>query len=103
MKTGIDLIAAERSRQIEAEGWTPKNDDRYQSGELIDGAASYVHAARMRARGEAGVFLCGLAPAGAVPWPWEDHWWKPSEDNIRNLVKAAALIAAEIDRLQRAE
>ena len=34
-------------------------------------------------------------------WPWEKNWWKPSDDKIRNLVKAGALIAAEIDRLQR--
>jgi hypothetical protein len=34
-------------------------------------------------------------------WPWDQDWWKPSPDPIRNLVKAGALIAAEIDRLQR--
>jgi hypothetical protein len=36
-------------------------------------------------------------------WPWNDDDWKPSPDPIRNLVKAGALIAAEIDRLQGAE
>ncbi len=37
-------------------------------------------------------------------WPedWEAEAWKPSADPVRNLVKAGALIAAEIDRLQRA-
>ena len=44
-------------------------------------------------------------------WPWEFAWWKPAvktrserkarESRIRELVKAGALIAAEIDRLQR--
>jgi hypothetical protein len=34
-------------------------------------------------------------------WPWDEKWWKPSTNPIRNLVKAGALIAAEIDRLQR--
>ena len=33
-------------------------------------------------------------------WPWSDKWWKP-KDKIRDLVRAGALIAAEIDRLQR--
>ena len=33
-------------------------------------------------------------------WPWHRCWWKPSDDPIRNLVKAGALLAAEIDRLQ---
>jgi hypothetical protein len=36
-------------------------------------------------------------------WPWDKEWWKPSDDPTRNLVKAGALIAAEIDRLQRAK
>jgi hypothetical protein len=36
-------------------------------------------------------------------WPWDAEWWKPSPDSVRNLVKAGALIAAEIDRLQRKE
>ena len=35
-------------------------------------------------------------------WPWDDEWWKPTpDDRIRELVKAGALIAAEIDRLLR--
>ena len=33
-------------------------------------------------------------------WPWAKKWWKPSDDPVRNLVKAGALIAAEIDRLE---
>lgn len=38
-------------------------------------------------------------------WPWEPGWWKPGKgnsyaDRVRELVKAGALIAAEIDRLQ---
>lgn len=34
-------------------------------------------------------------------WPWEPEAWNPSEDRVRNLVKAAALIVAEISRLRR--
>jgi hypothetical protein len=35
-------------------------------------------------------------------WPWDDEWYKPTpKDPIRQLVKAGALIAAEIDRFQR--
>jgi hypothetical protein len=33
-------------------------------------------------------------------WPWDESWWKPG-DRIRELAKAGALIAAEIDRLNR--
>jgi hypothetical protein len=34
-------------------------------------------------------------------WPWDRKWWKPT-DRRRDLVKAAALILAEIERLDRA-
>jgi len=40
-----------------------------------------------------------LSPPAAWPWEWDQ--WKPSLDPIRNLEKAGALIAAEIDRLRR--
>lgn len=47
----------------------------------------------------------GRNPDGSVKmpdgWPFGQDWWKPSNDPIRNLVKAGALIAAEIDRLHR--
>lgn len=35
-------------------------------------------------------------------FPFSSVWWKPSPENrIKELAKAGALIAAEIDRLQR--
>ncbi len=34
-------------------------------------------------------------------WPWATSWWKPTTKR-RNLVKAGALILAEIERLDRA-
>jgi hypothetical protein len=34
-------------------------------------------------------------------WPWSQDWWKPTNPR-RDLVKAGALIAAEIERLDRA-
>jgi hypothetical protein len=37
---------------------------------------------------------------GNGAWPWDGEWWKPNyNDPVRNLVKAGALIAAEIDRV----
>jgi len=36
--------------------------------------------------------------------PFDEEWWKPSPDDpVWQLVKAGALIAAEIDRLRRKE
>ena len=99
----IELIKSERDRQVSVKKFSIFADDRYRSGELIDAALSYSTAAAKQARGHDQPVLKGMAASGEVPWPWQDHWWKPSNDPIRNLVKAAALIAAEIERLQRVE
>lgn len=94
--TGAELIAAERRRQVEAEGWAPEHDDEHTKAELARAAHRYL----TRAIDRSGWPLGGF---GSLGWPWSESWWKPSDDPIRNLVKAGALIAAEIDRLQRAE
>ena len=92
---GIQLIAAERTRQIEDEQWTPEHDDEHRNGELVEAAVCYAEAAGIQIRGG-----CGWE---RVPesWPWQPEWWKPSDDPNRNLVKSGALIAAEVDRRQR--
>lgn len=90
--SGVALIADERLRQIKVEGWTPEHDDAHEDGELADAASCYAYVSNYE------------HPEGVrVPedWPWDRKWWKPSANPIRNLVKAGALIAAEIDRLQR--
>lgn len=101
MKTGTQLIRDERERQQLLEGYGPYHDDMHRSGELNDAAISYAQAAAKQARGEPLSCLQSMESAGMIPWPWEASYWKPSADPIRNLVRAGALIAAEIDRLQR--
>lgn len=102
---GADLITAERQRQIDAEDWTPEHDDAHDSGELVHAAISYAYSPFSDVRQAPDDDY--RKPAGtAAPstWPWEDEWWKPTpKDRVRELTKAGALIAAEIDRLQRAE
>jgi hypothetical protein len=112
---GTELIAAERKRQIEVEGWTPEHDDEHECGELALAAALYatpipLHEVEVKRGGVVWI----------DPWPWQDSvegprgeaftinaWDKrpkkmPTPDQrLRMLVKAGALIAAEIDRLQR--
>jgi hypothetical protein len=95
MKTGIELITEERARQISQEGWTAEHDDKHLDGELSAAAEGYL--LELRTRKVRGKVVKSPPPA----WPWEPEWWKPSEDPVRNLVKAGALIASEIDRLQR--
>ena len=90
MKTGIELIAQERIRQIEVEGFDSAHDCEHTNGELAGAGACYA------------LYFWSRTDAERL-FPWKD-WFKPSEtDRIRNLVKAGALIAAEIDRLQFSE
>lgn len=96
---GIELIAAERTRQIEVEGWTPEHDDEHSRGEMMSAAVDYVAECKRVLRDHDPITDSRGLPWG---WPWKKEWWKPSPDPIRNLVKAGALIAAEIDRIQRA-
>lgn len=88
MSKALDDIAAERQRQIESEGWTPEHDDTHADGgynnepPLPQAAACYALGKR----------FC---------WPWDEEYWKPGTDRRRQLVKAGALIVAEIERLDR--
>lgn len=89
-QAAFDVIN-ERARQIEDEGFTAAHDDAFDRfpGGTVNALA-----------------------AGAVAYITEDRWWwsdalgkdsfKPT-DRRRNLVKAAALLIAEIERIDRAE
>ncbi len=95
MKTGIELIAEERERQISVEGWTPEHDDAHEEGELSDiGALLAIHP---ETHGSVAVKPWGAKLDDKVRARGET----PADD-IRRLKVAGALIAAEIDRLQRA-
>jgi hypothetical protein len=89
----MKLIADERKRQVDVEGWTAAHDDEHVTGELLRVAVCYLNAGRgfettMDARG---------VPVG---WPWDPKWWKP-KDARSNLIRAGALCLAESERLQR--
>lgn len=92
-KDPIEEVYAERRRQVDAEGYDPKDDDRYTARELRRAAAAYLN------WGHHGNAVHGKPPAD---WPWPGQSWKP-KDERRDLIRAAALIIAEIERLDRAE
>ena len=85
--TGVELIAAERQRQMDVIGWDKDHDDGHCDSVLWHAARCYLSLKPGSTR----------MPAG---WPWERSDFKP-KSRIKNLVRAGALIAAEIDRLQR--
>jgi hypothetical protein len=85
LSAGALAIVAERRRQIEQEGWTPEHDLAHPRGSLARHGACYaLHADARR----------DAAPPSA--WGWDAGWWKP-DGYRRNLVKAGALILAELD------
>ena len=96
--TGAERIASERQRQIEVEGWNALHDAQYDQ-ELWEAARCYLAAARWARFGNLSQPMSAHERDQQAFWPWSEDWWKPSGDPIRNLEKAGALIAAEIDRL----
>ncbi len=73
---GVKLIAEERQRQHEQLGWTPEHDRQHDDGAIVIAAVHYALPRNM----------CKEAPAARA-------------ERIRDLSKAGALLAAEIDRL----
>ncbi len=113
MKTLAELIAVERQRRITEEGWNEEHDDAQVGGELAHAAACYAMPREL--------FVEYHYSAGfhfRDPWPWDakEDMRRPGApgqlsyaiptkgpERIEMLVRAAALLEAEIDRLQRAE
>lgn len=87
-------VVAERARQMSAESWTADHDDKHSDGALALAASCY---ARFAGR----AMIMPGAPHTPMLWPFDPSSWKPTTPR-RDLVKAAALILAEIDRIDRA-
>lgn len=94
-------VLAERQRQISAEGWTPSHDDTHKNNEMAFAAACYAfHSAAASWDLED----CGTeydSHPAPKNWPWEPEWWKPKSARA-DLVRAGALILAELERIDRA-
>lgn len=80
--SGAARITAERQRQITAEGWTPEHDQQHTHGELVAAAIFYADDTKPHT------------------WPWGNP--PKRRGRVRDLERAGALIAAEIDRLAQA-
>lgn len=92
-------VIDERHRQIAVEGFDADHDDQSRAGQLAEAGAAYAawagyQADRMVTPDQ------DTRKAALRLWPWAQKWWKP-KDARHNLVRAAALIIAEIERLDR--
>lgn len=107
----IEQIADERVRQVTAEGYLHEHDDEHTDCSIAIAAACYAAPHRIYVKRD---FADGVSFVD--PWPWHSNFDKrPHEGNtVRSncahgeakrrslLVKAAALIVAEIERIDRA-
>lgn len=97
MIDGVQMISTERARQKWDEGWTPEHDDEHDGAEMAAAAACYARHAVSGTYQDAEAYQNAPPPDG---WPWAAEWWKPKNPQ-RDLVRAGALCAAEIDRIDR--
>jgi len=104
----IDLIKEERKRQIQEKGYDFIHDDYHDKGELIKASKCYLDHVSLNSKvmdisdsynNNLKLYRDVKRPEN---WPpeWTPESWNP-DSPIRDLVKAAALIAAEIDRRLR--
>ena len=100
---GHEMIACERKRQQETEGWTPEHDAQHEGGELALAAVAYASPYPVQVLGPVLAHPDDVFSSlrWADPWPWGPEWDKRKKhDRIRQLAIAGALICAEIDRLK---
>lgn len=107
MSKASDDVLAERQRQIDVEGWTLEHDDEHTEFSLSQAAACYASVAssqHWRKPDDYQAIPCPMPRAvqDQPAWPkfWSKLWWKPKSPR-RDLVRAAALLIAEIERLDR--
>lgn len=89
-KTTVVLkeVAAEREKQRRK--WGNEHDDEHTNGEIATAGAAYA------------LYPRHAGHAGAI-WPWGEEAWSVEAARRDDLVKAAALLVAEIERIDRAE
>lgn len=98
MTSALSDVVAERARQVEAEGWTPEHDDEHKNDEIAALACFYAMPPGVREwsapDGYGDTLGYAVRPCG---------WAVKTGDRRDELVKAGALILAEIERIDRAE
>lgn len=113
MKTGLELIATERQRQIESKGYNAEHDEMESAFQLSAAAAMFIANAinkdfsgHTHYDGKGNVARFQIREIDTKKWqehwPWGDHDGRNKADVMTSLIKAGALVAAEIDRLQNA-
>lgn len=100
MENFLELVKAERQKQINKYGYTPEHDDEHTDGSIADAAACYASTKNQ-------LFI----PIGKDIeehkalirlWPWEPKYFKKSEKSREDqLITSAAMLMAEYERIVR--
>lgn len=101
--TGVEMIAAERTRQVEKMGYTGQRDASvYDEDDLRAAAACYAVAGTGCRVVRLGYELIDKSDGQTMHMGVDAFPWDPEDDKRQKhrLAIAGALIAAEIDRLQ---
>lgn len=101
MNKYAQLMAEERERQIDEEGWTPKHDDEHVNGELADAAVCYAATKNIYFMEKVFVIFRKYTPL--FPWNRYAFFKKEKHTRKRQLIIAGALLIAELERLERAD
>lgn len=93
MNTIIKEIENERNRQVSKLGWTPEHDAQdHSDGALAKAASIYADPSPRMLNG----------PEINKPDGWPNDWDYKPKSRRENLMRAGALIVAEVERLDRA-
>lgn len=91
-----DMVLFERAKQ-EAMGYDARHDELHTLGQLTMGAICFAQTA-----------FTQISSAKPLPacfrhkdWPWEPSSFHAEQDPVGNLVKAAAMLIAEAERIER--
>lgn len=99
---GAELIALERAQHTKRENYDAAHDDAHDTGEIAKAGIAYIFGALADVVPQVGNHDPEYMKQSATNWwPWHRSYYKTHDKAIRKLVKAGALIAAEIDRLLR--
>jgi hypothetical protein len=93
---------SERQRQLKV--YTLEHDDAQVEGQLSKAAAAYAVASTSAVyeddKARPTQWDHSYSPSVDRLWPWNWTYWKP-KDRRHDLIRAAALIIAEIERIDR--
>lgn len=100
MSDFLNLVKAEREKQINKHGYTSEHDDKHWDGSIADAAACYAATGSVYLKYELTDGSFNYPPL----FPWNHEWLKKEEKTRKEqIITACAMLMAEYERLERLE